>query len=77
MSDLAELCRQLQALGVSVRPEVRDGQLLLVPEGEMPDLSDATLRTRVIAIARSASFTHVSLEVVDDDATVHRDQPDD
>ncbi|MFN8572252.1 MAG: hypothetical protein U0132_09350 [Gemmatimonadaceae bacterium] len=76
MSDLGELRRQFAALGLAMRVEAHERQLVLIPEGVPPDLTDQTLRARVVAIAQAASFTHVALELVDEHATVHRDQPD-
>lgn len=77
MTELDGLSRALADLGLSLRLEARDRQLLLITEGPEPDLSDAAMRARVLDIARAAGFTHVALELAGArvDATVHRHQP--
>jgi hypothetical protein len=67
----------LTALGVHARLEAHDRQLVVVPLNAVPDLADPVLRAAVVDLARSAGFSHVSLEIPgdEDDATLHRDQP--
>jgi hypothetical protein len=47
--------------------EARDRLAVLVPTGEWPSLEDATTRRGLHQLAASLGFTHVALEVADDD----------
>jgi hypothetical protein len=74
---LHELAKGLKALGLAVKLEARDRQLVLIPDGPLPDLAGGDIRRRILEIARAAEFTHVSIELRESstDAPLHRSQP--
>ena len=76
MMTLDALAEGLNTLGLPVRLEPRDRQLVIIPLRGIPDLSNTALREEVLRLARSSGFSHVSLEIVGDgeDASLYRDQ---
>ncbi|MFN8581587.1 MAG: hypothetical protein U0163_11505 [Gemmatimonadaceae bacterium] len=63
MNSPLELEQRLAALGLNVRAEALDRHVVLVPTTDSTNLADAGLRAAVLAVAREAGFSHVSLEV--------------
>jgi len=70
------LADQLSALGMRVRVEELDRQLIVTPVERRPDVLPMSWRQAVIELARSSGFTHVSLEIPGDgdEAALYRDQ---
>lgn len=70
------LADRITALGVRVRVEALDRQLIVTPVERMPDSPPPSWRQAVIELARSSGFSHVSLEIPGDgdEAALYRDQ---
>lgn len=60
-----DVARDLVAAGLDVRVETRDRLVVLIPRNAGADLTSATCRRAVIALAAARGFTHVALELVD------------
>ena len=66
----------LRARGITCRVEALDRLALIVPEGPVAALAAATVRREIVGLVRDHGFTHLALELVDEqrgDAPVHRD----
>lgn len=60
---VASLAEFLQEAGVACSLEVEGRMLLLVPRGGCDALRQASLRRRLVTLAREAGFTHVAVEI--------------
>lgn len=80
MSDLAEtpdapaLATALAALGVRCEVEARGRLAVLVPRAPLA-LDDPARRRELQRLAQRHGFTHVALELTDDDAALPRPEP--
>lgn len=66
----------LRARGIACRVEALDRLALIVPEGPVAALEEATLRREIVGLVRDHGFTHLALELVAEpggDAPLHRD----
>ena len=60
-----DFTRELASAGLDAAVEIRDRLVLLTPRGDLPDLTSASRRRALLALAAARGYTHVALELVD------------
>ena len=75
-ADAGALEADLAALGIPCTVEARERLALVVPRTGEPGLADPELRREAVRLAEARGFSHVALELAEDESLVNDDHTD-